>query len=255
MLAIFCSYHHFIGTRVNLFFPKLQPSFSFQLPNLFLMAVSALEASVSVNIFWGDSGTETFTKKLIDQKWEAFSYWMLNVMEQNHGILFRILPHISESLMNFLASQFRDIVSKETIQPLVDFLLNHYACSSIKIDTINGGNRSIDNPHSSRDMSEDDKMENTELEISTKPAKLRIRGLLWRGDWTVEKVIGDLEDGHGAKGKKKDRRRKDIGLFWDKKLRETDPEYIKKVEGKNRIEDQMDEDDELVVSWFGVEEA
>lgn len=73
--------------------------------------MSAIDASVSVNIFWGDAGNSDFVTKLINQKWDAFSYWMLNVMEQNRPILDSIMSDIYKVLSGFLANQFKDFVS------------------------------------------------------------------------------------------------------------------------------------------------
>jgi hypothetical protein len=70
-----------------------------------------VDASVSVNIFWGDKGKSDFVNKLIRHKWDAFSYWVLNVMEQNRAILDNIMSDIYKVLAGFLANQFKDIVT------------------------------------------------------------------------------------------------------------------------------------------------
>lgn len=73
--------------------------------------VSAVEASVSINIFWGNRGNSDFVTKLINQKWDAFSYWILNVMEQNRPIFESIASDLYRVLAGFLANQFKDFVT------------------------------------------------------------------------------------------------------------------------------------------------
>jgi len=67
-----------------------------------------------VNIFWGNSGSSDFIHKLINQKFEAFSYWILNIMEQNKTILDSILPDLKNVLRSFLVNQFKDEATVST---------------------------------------------------------------------------------------------------------------------------------------------
>lgn len=140
--------------------------------------MSAVEASVSVNIFWGNGGNSDFVTKLIKQKWDAISYWVLNIMEQNRAILDSLMSDIHKVLIGFMANQFKDIVTvssnfitssiakEEDVEPLVKCIMTHFGYETLP-------------PYTGPERKH--------------AKKLKIRGLLWRGDFT-KKNASELTD-------------------------------------------------------------
>ena len=88
-------------------------------------------------------------------RWQAFSYWLLNIIEQNRPFesFQRVLQNLSESLSYFLFTQWKETASQDQLGRLVEMIMEH-----LNLDKLpEGPQRTCKHP----------------------PA-LKIRGLLWR---------------------------------------------------------------------------
>lgn len=65
-----------------------------------LTLVSAIESTISVNIFWGNEGPTEYLTKVLDTRRASFMYWVLNIIEQNSCLdsFPQLLPHLRRSL-------------------------------------------------------------------------------------------------------------------------------------------------------------
>jgi len=89
--------------------------------------VTSVESSISVNIFFGDHGESNYIAKLISSKWESFTYWLLNILEQNSDILTNdILPELHEIIRVFIKYQFKESATESQVECLVKKILEHY---------------------------------------------------------------------------------------------------------------------------------
>lgn len=131
--------------------------------------VTSPQKTISINVFFGDSGDNEYTKKLLaSPQRNAFFYWLFNIIQQNRAYesFNRLLPHLKSSIKSFLFKQWHEILNDEQITVIYNEIVNYF-----KFDT----NFLADN----------------ELKDGVKhPPKLKIRGLLWRTD-DNEKDDGD----------------------------------------------------------------
>ena len=108
--------------------------------------------------------------------WTPFSYWILNIIEQNREYAnFNALvgPRLSETLTNFFIQQYSEVTSKDTIQFIEKVIKVYVAKHKIVLD--------------SKDLEKELLTINTcqqqlPANYFTKkyPTKLQIRGLKWR---------------------------------------------------------------------------
>lgn len=106
-------------------------------------------------MFFGDKGENNYlTKIMLSCQWDAFQYWLLNIIEQNRDMIqFKsVLEHLPGALKAFLLKQWHEIPTDEQLDKLVNVVMSF--------------------------------LELKELPVVSKEVKhapmLKIRGLLWR---------------------------------------------------------------------------
>ena len=118
-----------------------------------------MEASISVNIFFGDAGESNFIEKLISNKLEAFSFWLLNIIEQNRPLVTfpLMLSELGFTIERFLTQQFKEYATEAQTQVLVKIVMEYLQL------------KELPPPPPIKDSSD-----------RVNPPRLKIRGLLWR---------------------------------------------------------------------------
>lgn len=106
------------------------------IPAFTIHQVTSLDAAVSFNVFFGDTGDNNFVAKLC--KWPrvgAFSYWLNNIIEQNRSAesFPRITGFLPRSLRGFLQNQFREEASNEQIKQLCKMVYNYLGLDPAKL--------------------------------------------------------------------------------------------------------------------------
>ncbi|ESN97505.1 hypothetical protein HELRODRAFT_85380, partial [Helobdella robusta] len=132
------------------------------IPAFWWHQITSTETTISINIFWGDAGLNNYSLKVMrEPTWCCFRYWLLNIIEQNRSqISFpRILNRLSESLPNFLMTQWHEKLTSSQTNELVEVVVGHL---------------SNDN-----DACDDDDDCDVRRTVGNAPV-LKIRGLLWR---------------------------------------------------------------------------
>ena len=88
------------------------------IPGFTIHQVTSLDACVSVNVFCGDQGSSDYLAKLCrPPRLGAFSYWLLNIVEQNRPFegWSRTLPYLPRSLSAFLANQLKETATESQL--------------------------------------------------------------------------------------------------------------------------------------------
>jgi hypothetical protein len=127
--------------------------------------------TISVNVFFGDSGENLFVQKCLNSsQHDSLLYWLFNIIEQNRSYdsFNRILPKLKESLKSFLFKQWHETLDDNQINYVYDKIIEHF-----KFDI--GLLQHVDNNNSS----------------SKNPPQLKIRGLLWRESKDGKKLIDE----------------------------------------------------------------
>jgi hypothetical protein len=68
----------------------LEPGEMLFIPVFYWHQVTSLDNSISCNTFYGDPGDSNFLTKLMNPekgRWGSFSYWILNIIEQNIQVM------------------------------------------------------------------------------------------------------------------------------------------------------------------------
>ncbi|XP_065666670.1 lysine-specific demethylase 8 isoform X1 [Hydra vulgaris] len=141
--------------NVQFFECILKPGEMLYFPAFWWHQVTSTDTTISMNIFFGNDGTNTYISKIMSgNQWLSFKYWILNIIEQNrHLESFRsVLEYLPESLTSFLVKQWHEIPTKSQLDSLINAILDHCGLREL--------------PVRSKDCKN--------------PPKLRIRGLLWR---------------------------------------------------------------------------
>ena len=88
------------------------------------------------------------------RQWNSFKYWLLNIVEQNRDKeqFQKVLQYLGESLKNFLWKQWKENISKEQVDQLVNVVLDYLNLETTPQKTV----------------------------TMKHPPPLKIRGLLWR---------------------------------------------------------------------------
>ncbi|XP_033120525.1 bifunctional peptidase and arginyl-hydroxylase JMJD5-like [Anneissia japonica] len=133
----------------------LHPGQMLFIPAFWWHQVTSIDVCISVNYFFGDSGENIYLSKIMKPpQWNAFSYWLLNIVEQNKEFdsFQRVLANLPKSLPAFLLKLWHEIPNEGQVDQLVSLIMDYLGI--------------------------------TELPEDTKPSKhppiLKIRGLLWR---------------------------------------------------------------------------
>ncbi|XP_071955678.1 bifunctional peptidase and arginyl-hydroxylase JMJD5-like [Antedon mediterranea] len=133
----------------------LKPGQMLFIPAFWWHQVTSLDVCISVNYFFGDSGENIYLTKIMKPpQWGAFSYWLLNIVEQNRDFesFQRVLANLSESIPAFFMKIWHEIPTEEQVKKLVILIMNYLEITELPKETI--------------------KLKN--------PPLLKIRGLLWR---------------------------------------------------------------------------
>lgn len=96
------------------------------IPAFWFHQVTTIQTTISINIFWGNSGLNDFTTKAMKQPtWLCFRYWLLNIIEQNrtHPSFVRILPRLHQSLPNFIMTQWHETLLPHQVDTLVRVIM------------------------------------------------------------------------------------------------------------------------------------
>eukprot|EP01121_Diplochlamys_sp_Union-15-3_P021656 TRINITY_DN8887_c0_g1_i1.p1 TRINITY_DN8887_c0_g1~~TRINITY_DN8887_c0_g1_i1.p1 ORF type:complete len:279 (+),score=42.77 TRINITY_DN8887_c0_g1_i1:264-1100(+) len=112
----------------------LEPGEMLFIPAFYWHQVTALESSISINVFFGDAGVCSFVDKVVNSRWEAFSYWVLNVIAQNRMMPSwkdKLLPQLAESLKGFFFSQYHEDLNEELHSKIIDLVLQDCGLSEI----------------------------------------------------------------------------------------------------------------------------
>ena len=124
--------------------------------------VTSPQKTISVNVFFGNSGENNFITKLLasDQR-SALLYWLFNIIEQNrpYQSFNRLLANLKASMYCFLFKQWHESLTNEQIDDIYNEIVNYFKCDKNILDdeqlkVLNGKN----------------------------PPVMKIRGLLWRND-------------------------------------------------------------------------
>jgi hypothetical protein len=65
---------------------ELRPGQALFIPAFWWHQVTSVEPSVSMNVFWGDQGTNVYTSKVVRLCSAALEHWLLNIVEQNRKV-------------------------------------------------------------------------------------------------------------------------------------------------------------------------
>lgn len=127
------------------------------IPAFWWHQITSLTQSISVNMFYGDRGTNMFlTKILRDPVIDSFSYWFLNIIEQNRQLdcFNRILLDFKRVFTSFCEKTWKEFPSDQQVNRVVDIVLEYLGM---------------------------DRFPPQQVQSSSKhPPMLKIRGLLWR---------------------------------------------------------------------------
>ncbi|EDV20524.1 uncharacterized protein TRIADDRAFT_31789 [Trichoplax adhaerens] len=119
--------------------------------------VTSLDTSISINMFFGDHGDCNYLSKIMKEPyWDAFSYWFLNIIEQNRPLesFRRILANLPQSIDNFFLKQYHEInITSEIREKLIRLVLDYCQLKELPQAEERNGKH---------------------------PPALKIRGLLWR---------------------------------------------------------------------------
>eukprot|EP00472_Partenskyella_glossopodia_P001630 CAMPEP_0197533712 /NCGR_PEP_ID=MMETSP1318-20131121/44436_1 /TAXON_ID=552666 /ORGANISM="Partenskyella glossopodia, Strain RCC365" /LENGTH=253 /DNA_ID=CAMNT_0043090697 /DNA_START=62 /DNA_END=823 /DNA_ORIENTATION=- len=135
------------------------------IPAFFWHQVTTTTNTLSVNIFFGDDGENDFLEKIMKfPQWDGFSYWLLNILEQNRklAIFPEILRDLPFSLTQFLIKQLHETPSAKQLERLVALVRERFAEDFMKHKAI------ISCPAST-------------FPKRKHARQIKIRGLKWRG--------------------------------------------------------------------------
>jgi hypothetical protein len=126
-----------------------------------------------VNIFFGDSGDDKFTSKILaSSQYNSLLYWLYNIIKQNmpHPSFPRLLVNLRHSLKNFLYKQWHEMLRDDQLDELYRRIVGYFGLEE-RIRELGGENVGENRPRN--------------------PPELRIRGLLMR---PKEEATSDAED-------------------------------------------------------------
>jgi len=107
----------------------LKPGDMLFLPAFYWHQVTSLDASLSVNIFFGDSQRNNYINKLMrTHNKQAFYYWVLNIIEQNRNYanFNAILRLLEDSLTIFFQKQWHEKPEASQLEAICKHIRTHF---------------------------------------------------------------------------------------------------------------------------------
>merc|ERR1711874_125751 len=107
----------------------LSPGEMLYIPAFYWHQVTALDTGISLNFFFGDPGEEgRFLEKLLHPPYlPSFSYWLLNVIEQNRSCesFGKILARLPEVVRNFSMKHWHEVPTEKQVEKMVEIILEY----------------------------------------------------------------------------------------------------------------------------------
>uniref|UniRef100_H2Z7M9 JmjC domain-containing protein n=1 Tax=Ciona savignyi TaxID=51511 RepID=H2Z7M9_CIOSA len=142
-------------SKVTCYSCQLRPGDILLIPAFWWHQVTSLTDSVSMNAFFGESGTDRYITRIMEEPvWISFKYWLLNVVEQNRQFASfeRTLQRLQLCVENLLLKQFHEVAPQSILDRLIQTIKEYLEINSLPV--FKGGGKN--------------------------PPPLRIRGLRWR---------------------------------------------------------------------------
>lgn len=112
----------------------LHPGEMLFIPAFYWHQVTALDSGISCNMFYGDSGKHKFLSKILEPPYKShFTYWLLNIIEQNRTCdsFPRLLARLPEALFHFFVKQWHEEADNEQLDRLVETIKSHCKIDSL----------------------------------------------------------------------------------------------------------------------------
>ncbi|KAK2185720.1 hypothetical protein NP493_225g01040 [Ridgeia piscesae] len=125
------------------------------IPAFWWHQITSTEMTISVNIFWGNRGTNDYLSKVLAPPlWPVFSHWLLNIIEQNrqYASFSKILSRLPEAFRHFFINQWHEEATPDQLDTLVTLVMDYLGLDTLPPSCCSGKH----------------------------PPPLQIRGLLWR---------------------------------------------------------------------------
>ena len=106
----------------------LEPGEMLFIPAFYWHQVTALDTGISINMFYGDPGDNTFIRKMFQPPYrDHFQYWFLNIISQNSECenFSRMLSRLPEVIKHFFVKQWHETPDDDQVQCLVTLVMNH----------------------------------------------------------------------------------------------------------------------------------
>ena len=116
----------------------LYPGEMLYIPAFYWHQVSALDNGISVNMFYGDKGDNTFMEKILNVPYfEHFQYWFLNIIQQNvkYDSFQRMLGRLPEVLFHFFLKQWHENPREDHVNKCVKMVLEY--CQLTQLPKVN----------------------------------------------------------------------------------------------------------------------
>jgi ribosomal protein L16 Arg81 hydroxylase len=112
-----------------------EPGDMLYIPVFYWHQVCSLTDSISMNIFFGDNGENNFVEKIITTHKEKFSFWLLNIIEQNRELeSFGTLYHqLEKALYYFFIKQWHDEASDEQLKVVMEIVNDYLKSKNFEI--------------------------------------------------------------------------------------------------------------------------
>ena len=118
----------------------LQPGEMLFIPAFYWHQVTALDTSISVNMFYGDSGEHEFIDKILHRPYfEYFRYWFLNIIQQNRKFtdsFDRMLSRLPEVLFHFFVKQWHEYAKEVHVEKCVEMVLEYCQLKQLPCDEL-----------------------------------------------------------------------------------------------------------------------
>lgn len=98
----------------------LEPGDALFIPAFYWHQVTSLTESISLNCFFGDDGESKFLTKILDQRFDSFMYWILNIIEQNieYESFHNIYHQLDKAIQQFIFKQWHEKTNDKQIEKI-----------------------------------------------------------------------------------------------------------------------------------------